>query len=76
MLWINNGKGEFENTRKRFTKSFFPNFADVNNDGLDDLIENDSIFITNSDFSFTFHTHIKCDIPVIATHMFDLNNNK
>lgn len=53
-LWLNNGKGEFENTGKRFTKSYFPNFADVNNDGLADLIENDSIFLNNGDFSFTF----------------------
>ncbi len=75
-LWTNNGKGEFKNTGKRFTKSYFPNFADVNNDGLDDIIENDSIFLNKGDLSFTFYKHIECDIPVVAAHLYDLNNDQ
>jgi hypothetical protein len=75
-LWLNNGKGEFNNTGKRLTKSYFPNFADVNNDGLDDLIEKDSIFINDGDFSFKFHKIVDCDIKLVAAHLFDINNDK
>lgn len=75
-IWLNNGQGHFSKSEQSFGPASRPAyFADVNGDGFIDTVCDNIVYLNDGKFVFSKKKSVPTDIPMLAAHIADLNND-